>query len=153
MRGAFDSLSRSVSAFYFPCMAGYRDLKCWQHARRLALACRVAAKRFPAEESRLADQLRRAADSIVLNIAEGSAKGTNKEFRRFLELARGSMKEVEAALALACDAELIVGPAADGIQAQADETGRTLFGLMRAINARIESGEGERTFRPAAAAP
>jgi four helix bundle protein len=126
----------------------YESLKAWQHARRLAAICRRIAKKFPPHEARLADQLRRAADSVALNIAEGSAMGTNKEFRRFLETARGSMKEVEAASALAIDAGLVDQPDIDALLPASDETARTLYGLLRAISQRIENGEKERFHRP-----
>lgn len=134
-------------------MAAHQRLQAWQLARQLALACRKAAKQFPPEEHRLADQLRRAADSIVLNIAEGSARGSNREFRKFLEVARGSMKEVEAALALACDGELVAESEASAILALADRTARTLYGLLRAVNDRIDRGEDERRFRSGKLAP
>jgi len=129
-------------------MASHETLKAWQHARRLAKACRSAAKRFPPDEHRLSDQLRGAADSVVLNIAEGSAKGTNKDFRESLETARGSMKEVEAALALAFDGDLIAESVRPAIEAVRDETARTLYGLLRSVAARVENGEQERFHRP-----
>jgi hypothetical protein len=57
-------------------MASGVGLKALEHAERLAILCRRAADAFPAGEDRLADQLGRAADSVALNIAEGSCKGT-----------------------------------------------------------------------------
>jgi four helix bundle protein len=117
-------------------------------ARQLAFGCRQAAKLFPPDEADLAAQLRRAADSIVLNIAEGTAKGTNRELRQFLETARGSMKEVEAALVLANDSELIPEPLRSRLPPLAEETARTLFGYWRTVNERIANGEKDRLLRP-----
>src|SRR5439155_10272315 len=52
-------------------MAPYQSLKAWQHAQRLAIECARAAKAFPEyEQDALADQLRRACYTVVLNIAE-----------------------------------------------------------------------------------
>lgn len=129
-------------------MSSFRTLKCWQLARRLAFVCRRIAARFPEAEQDLADQLRRAANSIVLNIAEGTAKGTNKELRQFLERARASMHEVSAALTLAGDSDLVEEPTRSRVLALADETARTLYGYWRSVNKRIEAGENERIFRP-----
>src|SRR6266702_1138769 len=85
-------------------MAPYRTLKAWQHAQRLAVECAKAAQRFPEyEQSALADQLRRAAYGVVMNIAEGSERRGTREYRRFLDTANASLAEVETALGLARD--------------------------------------------------
>ena len=57
---------------------------------------------FPADERfGLTNQLRRAATSVTLNIAEGRGRGTDKDFARFLMQSRGSLYEVVSALHLA----------------------------------------------------
>jgi four helix bundle protein len=55
----------------------------------------------------LADQLKRAGYSIVLNIAEGFERGTNKEFAYFLNIAKGSAGEVRAILSIVEDLSYI----------------------------------------------
>src|SRR5438046_6053248 len=78
-------------------MPNYRTLKVWQHAQRLALECAKAAKRFPPEDCNvLKMQLLRACYSVPLNIAEGSGRKGAREFRRFLDTARGSLAETRS---------------------------------------------------------
>lgn len=115
-------------------MAPYRTLKAWQHAQRLAVECAKTAKQFPDyEQDALADQLRRASYSVVLNIAEGAARRGSREYRRFLDTANGSLAEVETALGVAHDLEYLTPAEFGRIEALATETGKTLFGLLRKI--------------------
>lgn len=121
-------------------MAPYQTLKAWQHAERLAIECVQASKKFPDyEQARLADQLRRASYSVVLNIAEGSSRRGSREYRRFLDTAKGSLAEVETALGLARKLEYIEPAEYGRLEALATETGKTLFGLLRKISASASS--------------
>jgi four helix bundle protein len=117
-------------------MAPYKTLKAWQHAERLAIECAKACRSFPDyEQLRLADQLRRASYSVVLNIAEGSSRRGSREYRRFLDTANGSLAEVETALGLALELEYLRPADFGRLEALATETGKTLFGLLRKISA------------------
>ena len=78
----------------------FKDLKAYQHARRLSVLSRSLIKRLPDSERDLADQWRRACNSIALNLAEGVSRRGSKEFRRFTDMARGSLVEVEAIIDL-----------------------------------------------------
>ena len=121
-------------------MAPYQTLKAWQHAERLAMECVQASKKFPDyEQARLADQLRRASYSVVLNIAEGSSRRGSREYRRFLDTAKGSLADVETALGLARKLEYIEPAEYGRLEALATETGKTLFGLLRKISASASS--------------
>lgn len=117
-------------------MALYKTLKAWQHAQRLAVECARIAKNFPDyEQDALADQLRRGAYSVVLNIAEGNARKGSREYRRFLDTANGSLAEVETLLGLARELEYIQPAEFGRLEALATETGKTLFGLLRKVSA------------------
>lgn len=121
-------------------MAPYRTLKAWQHAQRLAIECAKAAKQFPDfEQDALADQLRRASYSVVLNIAEGAARRGSREYRRFLDTANGSLAEVETALGVARDLEYLTSTEFARLEALSTETGKTLFGLLRKITQAVRS--------------
>jgi four helix bundle protein len=116
-------------------MSSFRDLKVWQHAMKLAVECAKAAKRFPEEEqAALADQLRRAAHSVPLNIAEGASRKGPREFRRFLDTARGSLCEVQTALEIAHSMEYLSDAEFQRVDAIATETAKTLWGLLRKVS-------------------
>ena len=80
-------------------MMNYKDLVVWQRAMELTAEAYRLAKKLPKEETyALADQIRRSAVSIPSNIAEGQSRNSDKEFKRFLNIARGSKAELETQL-------------------------------------------------------
>jgi four helix bundle protein len=91
----------------------------------------------PEEQSVLADQLRRAAYSAVLNIAEGTGRSSARDYRKFLVTARASLDEVEAILETARDIGYIDPPRHEQLAAMRDEAARTLFGLIRSLEKHI----------------
>jgi four helix bundle protein len=82
----------------------FEDLRVWQEARRLTSTAYELShpSRFVGDRS-LADQLRRAAVSVMNNIAEGFDSGSHGEFRRFLRYAIRSISEVQSCLYVAID--------------------------------------------------
>ena len=81
----------------------------------------------------LASQLERAAVSIHANVAEGSARNSDAEFARFLNIALGSLRELEPLLDLSFRLGLAKRETALALAAQADEVGKVLFGLQRTV--------------------
>lgn len=80
----------------------YENLKVWQDSIELAARVYKMTKAFPKEEQfGLVSQMRRAAISISSNIAEGSSRKTKKDYTRFLDIAIGSLNEVESQLHIA----------------------------------------------------
>ncbi|WP_374687346.1 four helix bundle protein [Promineifilum sp.] len=74
----------------------YRELIVWQKAMDLVLNVYEVTRAFPREEAfGLTSQLRCACISVPSNIAEGQGRHSVKEFVRFLEIAHGSLQEVE----------------------------------------------------------
>ena len=72
----------------------FRDLKAWQKSFELALSAYSITRSFPREEMYgLTTQIRRAAVSVVSNIAEGKGRASDKDLLRFLGNAKGSLFE------------------------------------------------------------
>lgn len=90
-------------------METFRFLKfpVYQESKVFYKNCYTLAHGFSREHWSLADQLRRAALSVCLNIAEGSAKYSDKDFHRYLENSIGSINESLACLDIARDATII----------------------------------------------
>src|SRR3989338_7813851 len=77
-------------------ISSYRDLIVWQRAIDLVTEVYKVTETFPmTERYGLVSQMRRCAVSIPSNIAEGSRRGTRKDFRQFLLIAFGSGAELE----------------------------------------------------------
>ncbi|MFA6410117.1 MAG: four helix bundle protein [Candidatus Buchananbacteria bacterium] len=80
----------------------YRDLSVWQKSLELVTVVYQITENFPRSEIYgLTSQMRRAAVSIVSNIAEGKARGTRKDYRLFILYAFGSGSELEAQVIIA----------------------------------------------------
>jgi four helix bundle protein len=77
-------------------MRDYKKLEVWNKAYAFGVTIYAVTKMFPKDESYgLTFQLRRASISIPLNIAEGSRRSTDKDYKSFLHNAYGSSAEVE----------------------------------------------------------
>jgi len=86
----------------------YRDLIVWQKAKKLAVHIYQETECFPKSETYgLTSQMRRAAVSVVSNIAEGQGRLTAGEFLQFLGHSRGSLLELETQLEIACELRLL----------------------------------------------
>jgi len=80
----------------------YRDLVAWQKATNLVVAVYRLTAFFPQSEMYgLVNQMRRSAVSIPSNVAEGSRRGTRRDYRSFVLNAYGSGAELETQLLLA----------------------------------------------------
>ncbi len=75
-----------------------RQIRIYRESIELVRISREAVEALPGGHAYLADQLKRASSSVVLNFAEGFGRRTLKERRRFFDIATGSAHEVMAAL-------------------------------------------------------
>ncbi len=107
----------------------------WQKAHELVLKIYEVTKEFPKDELfALTSQIRRAAVSIPSNIVEGKARGSNKEYNRFLLIARGSLEEVKYQILLAKDLKYIDDMKYKEVLNIALETGKLLAGLIKRLD-------------------
>ena len=99
-------------------------------AKELVLQVYKLLQTFPKEEQyALCDQLRRAVVSVPSNIAEGLGRSSEKEQLRFIEIAYGSLMEVETQIDIACDLGYISNTDVDNILEYIDREARLLSGL------------------------
>ena len=82
----------------------YRNLDVYKESKKLVLEVYALIKKFPSEERfAMCDQLRRSVTSVPSNIAEGFGRISPKEQVHFIEIAYGSLMEVETQLDIAAD--------------------------------------------------
>lgn len=115
-----------------PTVKRFEELECWRKSRELTKAVYGITSRGDfGKDFGLKDQIRRASVSVMLNIAEGFARGTDREFRQFLVQAHGSCAEVQTGLYVAVDQSYVDG-----------ETFRTLYESTEEVSKMILSLAG-----------
>lgn len=113
----------------------FESLRVWHEARRLTAVIYKATNSAPfARDYSLRDQARRAAISVMSNIAEGFERGARREFRRFLSIAKGSAGEVRSHLYAAEDLGLLDPAEADDLRQSAANLSRGIAALMAKLN-------------------
>jgi four helix bundle protein len=117
-------------------MQDFRKLEVWQRSHALTLMVYKLTALFPSEEKfGLTSQLRRAAVSVELNLAEGSSRGSDADFRRFVQMALGSASEVECQLLLAKDLGFLEPTIHSTLEAEVQQTKRMLIRLSQKLTA------------------
>lgn len=113
-------------------MHNFKKLKVYEKAIDLAEEVYRITRNFPKDELfGMTAQIRRAATSISLNIAEGSGNKSKKEFVRFLEMALRSTYEVMACLEIARRMAFCTNDDCSSVMAQSDEVAAMTVGLMK----------------------
>lgn len=115
-------------------VARFEDLIVWQRARELTSAIYkvTQAKTFAADRG-LAQQLQRAAVSVMANVAEGFERTGFIEFHRFVTIAKASCAEVRSLLYVALDTRYIDQATFDELMARANEVARLAGGLRASL--------------------
>jgi four helix bundle protein len=120
-------------------MLPYEKLAAWQVSYELALAVYRATADFPKHELYgVTSQARRAAFSVAANIAEGSAKRGAREYRRFLDVAIGSLAELAFILRLARDLEYLSNDSWNRLDELRRRAGFLTWRLYRSLSTRAQ---------------
>jgi len=127
----------------------FEDLEVFQMARDLAKRVyqMSATGRFERDYG-LREQMRRAALSVMSNIAEGFERGGDKEFTQFLYLAKGSCGEIRAQLYVALDQQYLTEEQFDSLRNQAVRISAALAGLVQYLHGSGMKGSKFRTDAP-----
>lgn len=109
----------------------FEDIKAWQTARDLVSAIyRVSGKGRFAKDFGLRDQIPRASVSVMSNIAEGFERCSDKEFHRFLYIAKGSAGEVRSHLFVAMDLGYVTADEFHNLRSKAEAASKALSGFI-----------------------
>jgi four helix bundle protein len=132
-----------------PTIERFEDLECWKAGRRLRReAYRFTRLKAFAADYALVGQIRRAAQSVTANIAEGFEREGNREFIQFLSQAKGSVGEVKDEIYTALDENYITQTDFDSAYTLAEDTTRLIGGLMSYL--RRAENTGSKFKRPPA---
>ena len=127
-------------------MAGYRDLRAWQRSIALVKSVYDLVATWPANEQfGLTTQAKRAAVSVAANIAEGQGRGGDREFRRHVAIANGSLSELETHIHLAYVLGFISDVQESSFLSESTEVAKTIGGLLKYLESKIAL---ESTSRP-----
>ena len=120
-------------------IVNYRDLIVWQKSMDLATMVYKSTASFPTEERfGLSQQMQRAAVSIASNIAEGHARRSTQDFRRFLNIAYGSRAELETQILLARRLAYLSESQRDDLIRVSEEIGRLINGLDKSLLEKLD---------------
>jgi four helix bundle protein len=127
-------LFRVTSGKGFILFENFDKLLVWQRAHSLVLKIYEVTNSFPKEEIwGLTSQIRRSAVSVPSNIVEGKARGSRKDFKRFLLIARGSLEEVKYQSLLAKELKYMNDEQYEEITVMIEDVGRLLGGMIRKV--------------------
>lgn len=116
-------------------MHNFRKLDIWKKSIELVTQIYELTNKFPVHERfGLIFQMQRAAVSCPSNIGEGSAKSSNKDFSRFLEISLGSLIELETELTVAKNLEYIDIKIFEQLQNEIIELQKMIYGFKEQLD-------------------
>jgi four helix bundle protein len=116
----------------------YQKFPVYQEIKNYIKSIYSISTKFPKEEQfGITNQLRRAATSIALNVAEGSDRGSDKDFQRFIQMAIGSLNETAAIFDLALELGFIDQQNYDIMISQAEKIVKQLSGFRKSLGSRL----------------
>ena len=113
----------------------HTKLDVYKCSRQFVNSCYLISRKLPAEERFiLTQQIRRAALSVHLNLAEGSSRRSNGERKRYYEISRGSIIEIDAALDICFDLKYLT-------EEEMQQTGELMVRTFQMLSAMIDKQE------------
>ena len=117
-------------------MSDYKNLIVWKKSHEFVLKIYKISSSFPRDEQYgITSQIRRASISMPSNIAEGSARGSDADFARFLRIALGSANEVDYLLLLAKEISIIKPEIYKQLSIDIDEISKMLSSFVKKLKA------------------
>jgi four helix bundle protein len=111
----------------------HRNLEAYRCALRFSVEIDPLVGRLPADRKYLRDQVRRAAFSVLLNLAEGAGEWESREKTRFYRISRRSATECAAGLDFMRELKLAPTPAIDAVESLLERVVRLIVGLVRCL--------------------
>jgi four helix bundle protein len=112
----------------------FEDLDCWKYGRELTVLVYKATKSAMQERDfGFADQMRRAAISVMNNIAEGFERDSNVDYARFLYIAKASAGEVRSMAYAGLDLGYFTQPQFDQLFQLSTRCSKTTWGLIKSV--------------------
>ena len=106
----------------------YTDLRIYQEGYKMVLEMYKMTRKYPVEEKyEIVSQIRRAAYSIPLNIAEGWGRKSKLEFKRFLKMSLGSCNELQVLISLSKDLGYIADKEYVYIKDEIERLGKQIY--------------------------
>ena len=112
----------------------FRDQISWLKAIELAVLTFGETADFPADEKYgLRSQMRRAATSIPSNLAEGYGRGGRVEYLRFIDIAMGSLRELQTQIEISTKLGFLNS---DALEKASDEVGKIIYSVRRTLKSK-----------------
>lgn len=115
-------------------MHNFKELKIWKKSREMTKKVYFLTRSFPEEERfGIISQIRRAAISIPSNIAEGSGRNSDKDFRRFLSISLPSAYELETQIIISNDLKFLTDKDYLELSENLKEIQKMIFGFRKSL--------------------
>lgn len=115
-------------------MHNFKEIKVWQRARGMVKNVYLLTAEFPSSEKfNLCSQMQSCSVSIMPNIAEGSGRGTDVDFARFLKMALGSAHELESQLIVSMDLGFIDEERLKDLASELSEIEKMIVALIKKL--------------------
>lgn len=119
-------------------MKPHKKLNAWKMSFDIVKELYSLTSKYPdVEKFGLISQIRRAAVSVPVNIAEGAARKSKKEFIYFLHISLGSLTELDTLVLLSADLEFISKSESELIISKFDIIGKLIYGLIKSLDNKV----------------